>query len=97
MTETVITHGHPRTDPLAADPLLTQEELILDVTEAVCRAMEQRGISKFELARLAGRTDRYVDDFLTGRRVTLRGLSDLALALGFKPKLVLEPMFGQTA
>ena len=70
--------------------LVLQEELILDVTEALTHALQQSGMSRAELAAKLGRTRGFVSQlFAGGRNVTLRTISDVACALGFKPRLKL--------
>lgn len=62
--------------------LLREEELILDVTEAVSAAMQEAGISKAQLAKRMGRTKGFITQLLSGgRNLTLRTLADLADAL----------------
>ncbi len=66
--------------------LLRQEELILDVTEALVGALQDANVSRKELADRLGRTPGYVSQVLGGgRNLTLRTVSDIALALGVKP------------
>lgn len=62
--------------------LLREEELILDVTEAVSAAMREAGISKAQLAKRMGRTKGFITQLLSGsRNLTLRTLADIADAL----------------
>ena len=62
--------------------LLREEELILDVTEAVSAAMQEAGISKAQLAKRMGRTKGFITQLLSGgRNLTLRTLAGLADAL----------------
>ena len=62
--------------------LLREEELILDVTEAVSTVMQEAGISKAQLARRMGRTKGFITQLLSGgRNLTLRTLAGLADAL----------------
>lgn len=81
---------------LTKDPefarLLRQEELILDVTESLIAALQQSEITQAELASKLGRTRGFVSQLLGGgRNLTLRTISDVASALGFRPKLKLRP------
>ena len=62
--------------------LLREEELILDVTEAVSAMMQEAGISKTQLAKRMGRTKGFITQLLSGgRNLTLRTLAGLADAL----------------
>ena len=62
--------------------LLREEELILDVTEAVSAVMQEAGISKAQLAKRMGRTKGFITQLLSGgRNLTLRTLACLADAL----------------
>ena len=62
--------------------LLREEELILDVTEAVSVVMREEGVSKAQLAKRMGRTKGFITQLLSGgRNLTLRTLADIADAL----------------
>ncbi len=62
--------------------LLRQEELILDVTEALCDALESEGVKRTELAQRLGKTKGFVSQLLSGsRNLTLRTIADVADAL----------------
>lgn len=62
--------------------LYQQERAILEVTEFVCRLMDDQGVSRPELARRLGRTKGYIDRFLDGRvGMTVRVVSDVFTAL----------------
>lgn len=63
--------------------LLRQEELILDITEALSKALEEEGVTKTELAKRLGKTKGFVSQILAGgRNLTLRTIADVADALG---------------
>ena len=47
--------------------LYQQERAILEVTELVCRLMDEQGVTRPELARRLGRTKGYIDRLLDGR------------------------------
>ena len=70
--------------------LLDQERLIMEVTEAICAFMEERGISRKELAEKIGKTRGYVSQVLSGKNVTLNTLAELVWGLDgrFEMKLV---------
>ena len=62
---------------------LRQEELIVEVTEALARALATSGLTRSQLAARLGRTKGFVSQVLGGgRNLTLRTLADLAGALG---------------
>ena len=62
--------------------LLRQEELILEVTEALSAALEKEGITKKDLADRLGKTRGFVSQLLAGgRNLTLRTIADVADAL----------------
>jgi transcriptional regulator with XRE-family HTH domain len=62
--------------------LLRQEELILEVTEALAEAMTRQGITKAELARRLGKSKGFVSQVLAGdRNLTLRTIADISDAL----------------
>jgi transcriptional regulator with XRE-family HTH domain len=62
---------------------LRQEELIVEVTEALARALRISGLTKSELAARLGRTKGFVSQVMGGgRNLTLRTLADMAAAIG---------------
>lgn len=68
--------------PTTYEQLKEQERLILEATEVISRCMQERGVSKAELARRVGRSRAYLTQVLSGsRNMTLRTLADLAHAL----------------
>lgn len=71
--------------------LVRQEELILDVTDALTLALDRTGVTKSELARRLGRSPGFVSQVLGGgRNLTLRTISDIAGALSLRPALELR-------
>lgn len=63
--------------------LLEQERLIVEVTEAMAKAMKQQGVSHSELARRIDTSTVNVIWMLSGQHhFTLRTLSDVFFALG---------------
>ena len=65
--------------------LLREEELILEVTEAVIAVMQEEGISKAQLAKRLGKTKGFISQLLSGgRNLTLRTLAGLVDALGYR-------------
>lgn len=82
-------------DP-AFNQLVRQEEFILEVTEALSKALTDSGMTQSKLAEKLGCTRGFVSQvFAGGRNLTLRTVSDIALALGVKPKLLLDRLRDQ--
>jgi transcriptional regulator with XRE-family HTH domain len=72
--------------------LYQQEELLLEVTELLASVMEDNNVSKAELARRIGKSKAFVTQCLCGsQNLTLRTLSDLFLALGYRLQLGAVP------
>ena len=66
---------------------ISQEKLILEVTESIFEAMEKEGKSKTDLALSMGRSTAFISQLLNGsRNMTLRTLADIAHALGIEPR-----------
>lgn len=62
------------------------EELVFDVTEDILILMEDKEISKKELADRLGKTKAYISQLLSGsKNITLKTLSDVCHAIGVKP------------
>ena len=62
---------------------LRQEELIIEVTEALARALRNSGLTQSELAARLGKTKGFISQIMSGgRNLTLRTLSDVAGAIG---------------
>ena len=62
-----------------------RERLIFDITEDLCRIMEDKGVSKSELARRTGVSQAYITKILRdGSSFTLGKVSDLFFALGYE-------------
>jgi plasmid maintenance system antidote protein VapI len=80
---------HALLDKYMEDPefalLLTQGELILEVTERICEIMENENISRIELAKRMGKTKGFVSHLLGGgRNLTLKSVGSILFALGYK-------------
>ena len=68
-----------------------EEGLILEATEAICAAMEKRGMSKAVLAGRLGTSKAYVTQLLNGNRnMTLRTFARIAFALNLTPEMALK-------
>ena len=71
---------------------LRQEELIVEVTEAMARALRSSGLTKTELAARLGKTKGFVSQILGGgSNLTLRTLADISGALGCNVQVQLKP------
>ena len=69
--------------------LLREEELILDVTEALSEMLEEEGVAQTILAQRLGKTKGFVSQILAGgRNLTLRTIADIADALGYRIRIV---------
>ena len=67
--------------------LYDQETLILEFTEAVCVAMDKKGIGKKALAWKLGRNRAYITTMLDGRaKLTIRQMSDIMFHLDMKAR-----------
>jgi transcriptional regulator with XRE-family HTH domain len=64
--------------------LIREEQLILEVTEALSEALEREDVTKAELARRLGKSKGFVSQLLAGgRNLTLRTIAGVADALGY--------------
>ncbi len=84
-------------DSLQTDPEFLAENLVLDVCEQLCVAMEEEGVSQKALAERLGNSPSAVSQLLSGNQnVSLRRLVEVALTLGRgvePPRLVpLDPV-----
>jgi len=62
--------------------LFRQEQVILDVTELICRVMHEDGVSRVQLAKRLGKSKGFVSQLLDGEHnMTIRTISDVFLAL----------------
>ena len=71
------------------EPLLKrlcyQEELVIDVSEAMLEIMEKKKISRKEMAKKLFFREDYFDDVVTGKiNIPIRMISDIFLVLGYK-------------
>jgi len=71
--------------------LLNQEKLILEVTEALSEAIEERGLTRSEVAKRLGKTKGFVSQLLAGgRNLTLRTVADIADAIGISLRVAVQ-------
>ncbi len=72
--------------------LFEQESLVLEVTEAICRLMEARGLKRADLAQKLGTSKANISQLLDGsRNMTLRTLADVACVMKHRATFQLEP------
>jgi transcriptional regulator with XRE-family HTH domain len=74
-------------DPEVAK-LVVQGELIMEVTETLCKLLEKEKVSRKELAERLGKSKGFVSQLLNGgRNLTLRTVADILHVLGYKVSL----------
>jgi len=63
--------------------LFQQERLLFDVTEQMCKSMQEKGVSRSQLAELLGKSKGRISQILDGERnLTLRVVANVFTALG---------------
>lgn len=73
--------------------LYFREDLIFEVTEAICKVMEERGISRAELAEIAGVSKSNITQLLSGdQNMRLTTIADLLFALGARLEVAAVPV-----
>lgn len=73
--------------------LYFREDLIFEVTEAVCKVMEERGISRAELAEIAGVSKSNITQLLSGdQNMRLTTVADLLFALDSRLEVTAVPV-----
>lgn len=71
--------------------LYAREALMVDVTEDLLIAMEDKGITKTELAKKLGKSKAQISKTLNGMsNITLRTLSDFCFALDISPVITIR-------
>lgn len=76
----------------ANDPQYILHGLLLDITDDICRAIHEQGISRSELAERLGVTRQYVTKFLnTPQNTRLETIVQFATALGLTVDVSLRP------
>lgn len=83
-------------EEFVADPenmrLFLQERAICEVTAEIEGAMDSLGVSRTELARRLGKTERWVTQFLDGDAQTIRAVADVFAVLGLEFRTVSQPI-----
>ncbi len=73
------------------DPEIVLYEILLDVTEKICKSMQERDISQTELADRLGVSRQYVSRFLnTPSNTTLKSIIEFAMALDMDVEITLH-------
>jgi antitoxin component HigA of HigAB toxin-antitoxin module len=81
------------TDTLEKRRSFEQELAVFNATELLSGVMEERGITKADLARMLGTSRANVTNMLSGRRnLTVRTLADVAAVLGVRVKFESEAL-----
>jgi len=70
--------------------LLRQEQLIVEVGEALAELLERDNVTRSELGHRLGKTKGFVSQILAGdKNLTLRTISDVCDALGYRAHLAI--------
>ena len=78
--------------------LLNQENLILEVTEELCRLMSESNVSRSDLAQRMGKSKGSISRLLSGdRNLTLRTIADLADSLEGVASFKIQPARRESA
>ena len=73
--------------------LYFREDLIFEVTEAISQVMEEKGVNKAELSRLAGVSKSNITQLLSGdHNMQLTTIADLLYSLGSKLAVSAVPL-----
>ncbi|MFP3938529.1 MAG: helix-turn-helix domain-containing protein [Phycisphaerae bacterium] len=73
--------------------LLRQERAILEITETLCKLMEEQNITRADLARKLGTSKANITQMLDGQRnLTVRTIADVLYHLGHALRLTPVPM-----
>ncbi|NLE29843.1 MAG: helix-turn-helix transcriptional regulator [Phycisphaerae bacterium] len=68
--------------------LFAEEELILECTELICKLMEEKQLSRSQLAQKLGKSKGHITQLLDGRRnMELRTIADIFFAMDSKIEL----------
>lgn len=77
---------------MRSDPAYLAEDIAMDVTETCARIMQERGISRADLAERMGVSRAYITKvFNSPPNLTLQTIAALALALDLRPTVRFEP------
>ena len=74
----------------------SRRRTILEVTELICQVMEEKGISRTELAKRLGKSKGYISQLLDGEaNMTVRTISDVFTALGKGLTILAKDVFAE--
>ncbi len=80
-------------DDAEGQKLYFREDLIFEITEEICKVMEEKGISKAELSRLAGVSKSNITQLLSGdHNMRLTTVADLLYTLDSKMVVSAVPL-----
>jgi transcriptional regulator with XRE-family HTH domain len=73
--------------------LFQQEKLIVDATDTIARLMEEKGVTRADLAKRLGKSRAFVTQILGGdQNITLRTLADTLYALDCETDIQAMPL-----
>lgn len=78
-------------DEVRDDPAYIVHGMLCEITEAICEALQRRGMSQADLARKLGVTPQYISEFLnTPENTTLKQIVRFAQAVGLEAEVSLR-------
>jgi transcriptional regulator with XRE-family HTH domain len=78
-------------DEVRDDPTYIVHGMLCEITEAICEALQRRGMSQADLARRLGVTPQYISEFLnTPENTTLKQIVRFAQAVGLETEVALR-------
>ena len=70
-----------RADPRTAK-IYNREGLLIEITELICEVIQEKEISRKELARKMGKKKKWLNDILNGTRyISIKTVSDIFFAI----------------
>ena len=78
-------------DEVRDDPAYIVHGMLCEITEAICEALQRRGMSRADLGRKLGVTPQYISEFLnTPENTTLKQIVRFAQAVGLETEVSLQ-------
>jgi transcriptional regulator with XRE-family HTH domain len=75
-----------------------QEKLMIDATETISRVMEEKGVTRAELAKRIGKSRAFVTQILSGNQnITLRTIADVLYVLDCQAEMRATPLVERRA